>query len=353
MKALLLTEYKNLEVTEMPEPEIGAYDLLVEVRACGICGSDIHGYDGSSGRRIPPLVMGHEAAGVVSKTGERVTKFKVGDRVTFDSTVSCARCDNCRSGRINLCDNRKVLGVSCGEYRQHGAFAEFVSVPENITYALPDGLSFDHAAMIEAVSIAVHAANRTPVTLGDTAVVVGSGMIGLLVVQAIKLAGCADVIAVDLEPNRLELARELGATHTLNPNDVDVPTRVKELTNGRGADVVIEVVGATVTIQTAIECTRKGGTLTLVGNLAPTVEVPLQAIVTRELSLYGSCASNGEYPECIKLLEQGAIQVAPLITATASLDEGPDYFERLYNGEPGAMKVIIQPNISASADGIV
>ena len=197
--------------------------------------------------------------------------------------------------------------------------------------------------MIEAVSVAVHAANRAPVTLGDTAVVVGSGMIGLLVIQAIRLAGCSTVIAVDLDESRLEKARTLGANVTLKADAVDVPTEVHTLTGGRGADVVVEVVGATPTIKTAVACTRKGGSLTLVGNLAPTVEMPLQAIVTRELSVYGSCASNGEYPACIALLESGAIQVQPLITAKASLEEGPDWFARLYQGEPGAMKVILDP----------
>lgn len=344
MKAMLLTEYKHLEVTEMPEPEIGDNDVLVEVRACGICGSDIHGYDGSSGRRIPPLIMGHEAAGVITKLGPLVEGFAIGDRVTFDSTVSCGNCKFCRSGNINLCDNRTVLGVSCGEYRRHGAFAQYVSVPQNILYRIPEGLPFEHAAMIEAVSIAVHAANRTPITLGGTAVVVGSGMIGLLVIQAIRLAGAAKVIAVDLDEGRLALAKELGADVTLNPKQVNVSDEVKKLTGGQGADASIEVVGATVTIETAIQATRKGGAITLVGNLAPKVEVPLQAIVTRELTLYGSCASNGEYPQCIDLLERGAIKVEPLITAKASLEEGPSYFDRLYNGEPGAMKVIIQPN---------
>ncbi len=344
MKAMLLTEYKQLEVTDMPEPEVGSRDVLVEVRACGICGSDIHGYDGSSGRRIPPLVMGHEAAGVVAKKGSDVDGFEVGDRVTFDSTVSCGYCKFCRAGSINLCDNRKVLGVSCGEYRQHGAFAQYVAVPQNILYKIPEGLAFEHAAMIEAVSIAVHAANRAPVKLGDTAVIVGSGMIGLLVVQAIRLAGCSQVIAVDLDEDRLKLARELGADVTLNPQTDDVIAQIQALTDGQGADIAIEVVGASVTIQTAIDATRKGGSITLVGNLAPKVEVPLQAIVTRELTLYGSCASNGEYPACIDLLERGDIKVEPLITAKASLEEGPDYFARLYKGEPGAMKVIIQPN---------
>lgn len=347
MKAMLLTEYKNLQVTDVEDPSVGPQDLLIQVRACGICGSDIHGYDGSSGRRIPPLVMGHEAAGVVTQVGAEVTGFQVGDHVTFDSTVSCGECFHCRRGEINLCDNRMVLGVSCGEYRRHGAFAELVSVPQHICYKLPEEMPFEHAALIEAVSVAVHAANRTPVSLGDTAVVVGSGMIGLLTIQAIRLAGCARVIAVDLDQNRLDAALSLGADVALKADEVDVAEEVKKLTGGRGADVALEVVGATATIDTAIECLRKGGSLTIVGNLAPRVEMPLQKIVTRELTLYGSCASCGEYPACIELMRTGAIQVAPLITATASLEEGPEWFSRLYAGEKGAMKVIIQPGVSA------
>ncbi|MEO1616785.1 MAG: galactitol-1-phosphate 5-dehydrogenase [Planctomycetota bacterium] len=344
MKALLLSEYKNLEVTEFDEPSVGPNDVLVQVKACGICGSDIHGYDGSSGRRIPPLVMGHEAAGVVIRVGDAVTDFGEGDHVTFDSTVSCGDCFYCRKGSTNLCDQRTVLGVSCGEYRRHGAFAELISVPQNICYALPPEMPFEHAAMIEAVSVAVHAVNRTPIALGETAVVVGSGMIGLLTIQAAKLAGCSRVIAVDLDQDRLDAALDLGADVALKADEVDVPAEIRRLTNGRGADVALEVVGASKTIETAIESVRKGGTVTLVGNLAPVVEIPLQAVVTRELNLLGTCASNGEYPECIELMRTGAIKVAPLITATASLDEGPDWFSRLYAGEKGAMKVILQPS---------
>ena len=344
MKALLLKEYKQLEVTEVDKPEVNANDVLVEVRACGICGSDIHGYDGSSGRRIPPLVMGHEAAGVVTAVGSNVDNFQLGDHVTFDSTVSCGECAYCRAGDINLCDNRMVLGVSCGEYRRHGAFAEYVSVPKHICYHLPENLPFEHAALIEAVSIAVHAANRTPVVLGDTAVVVGSGMIGLLVIQAIRLAGCSRVIAVDLDEGRLKIARELGADVCLKADAVDVVEEVRKLTDGRGADVALEVVGATPTVKTAIEATRKGGSITLVGNLAPNVEIPLQSIVTRELSVYGSCASSGEYPACIDLLEQQAIRVEPLITAKASLEQGPEWFSRLYAGRSGCHESHYRPN---------
>ncbi len=343
MKALLLKEYLKLELVEMPEPAIGAHDVLVRVRACGICGSDVHGLDGSTGRRIPPLVMGHEAAGVVAKTGAQVKGLREGDRVTFDSTVWCGECFYCRRGEVNLCDDRQVLGVSPGEYRRHGAFAEYVAVPRRIVYPLPAGLSFEYAAMIEALSVAVHAVGITPVTLGDTAVVVGSGMIGLLVIQALKRAGCGRVIAVDIDEARLRLAAQLGADDQLNPKSVDVPAFAREATGGRGADVAVEVVGASDPLQTALKSLRKGGVLTMVGNLSPRVELPLQWVVTRQVKLLGSCASAGEYPACLELLARGLINVDPLISAVAPLAEGAAWFERLYRREPNLMKVILQP----------
>jgi len=343
MRALLLSEYKTLSVVDMPTPEIGDDDVLVRVRACGICGSDIHGYDGSTGRRIPPLVMGHEAAGVIEQVGRGVQGFEPGERVSFDSTVSCGTCHFCRRGQINLCDNRTVLGVSCGDYRRHGAFAEYVAVPSRILYKLPDSLPFERAALIESVSIAVHAVSRHVPQPDDTVVVVGAGMIGLLVIQVLKAKGPKDIVAVDVDPRKLALAQRMGATRTLNPKDNDLQAAVRGLTGGRGADVSFEVVGHGDTVLSAIRSLRKGGTIVLVGNLSPTVELPLQEVVSRELSVLGSCASSGEIPECIELLARGIVDVDPIISLKASLDEGPELFARLYAGDETLMKVIIQP----------
>lgn len=343
MKSMMLTAPKRLEIQDSPIPEHGENEVLIRVKACGICGSDVHGFDGSSGRRIPPLIMGHEAAGIIESCGSGVTGFAIGDRVTFDSTVYCGECDYCKKGQVNLCDHRMVLGVSCGEYRRHGAFAEFVTAPAHILYQLPTGFPFEHAAMIEAVSVAVHAVGRITIAPADTCLVVGAGMIGLLVVQALRAAGCQKVIAVDIDEDRLELARRLGATDTINSKDKDVEEEILAQTQGRGVASSFEVVGATPTVQTAINTVRKGGSVVLVGNLAPEVDLPLQAVVTRELSLLGTCASAGEYPQCIELMSNGSIQVDPLISATVSLEEGPSWFERLYQREPGLMKIILQP----------
>jgi L-iditol 2-dehydrogenase len=343
MRALLLSEYKTLAVVDMPVPPVGDDEVLVRVKACGVCGSDIHGYDGSTGRRIPPLVMGHEAAGVIERTGSRVEGFAAGDRVTFDSMVSCGACDFCRRDQTNLCDNRMVLGVSCGDYRRHGAFAEYVAVPARILYKLPADLPFERAALTEAVSIALHAVTRRRPAPDETAVVVGAGMIGLLTIQALKVKGVRSVIAVDLDADKLELARRMGAAHALNATAVDVPAAVADLTGGRGADVAFEVAGVGETVATAVRSVRKGGTVVLVGNLAPSVDLPLQAVVTREISVLGSCGSNGEIPECIDLLARGAIEVDPIISLKAPLDAGPELFARLYSGDRSLMKVILEP----------
>jgi L-iditol 2-dehydrogenase len=343
MKALVLEQYKQFTYTDFPDPQFGADDVLIRVKTCGICGSDIHGMDGSSGRRIPPLIMGHEASGVIAEVGANVRGWQVGDRVTFDSTVYCGDCYFCRRGEINLCDNRQVLGVSTGDYRRHGAFAEYLVVPARILYRLPDNLTFEQGAFVEPVSIAVHAVERTPIHIGDTAVVVGSGMIGLLVIQALKAAGCGRVIAVDLEPGRLERAVQLGADEGFRSDTTDVSAEIRERTNGRGADVSFEVVGITPTVKLAVNSVRKGGQVTLVGNLAPNVELPLQAVVTRELTLNGSCGSQGEYDACLDLIARGKINVDALLSARAPLAEGAGWFDRLYAGEDGLFKVMLQP----------
>jgi L-iditol 2-dehydrogenase len=342
MKALLLSEYRQFQLADLPVPEVGAGELLVRVAACGICGSDVHGFDGSSGRRIPPIVMGHEAAGIVERVGPGVDQFDPGDRITFDSTIYCGECSNCRRGDVNLCDRRQVLGVSCGEYRRAGAFAEFVTVPARICYKLPDNLSFEEAALLEAVAVAVHAVTLAPIPLNGNALVIGAGTIGLLLQQALRAAGCKYVFVTDVDATRLSLSEKLGATKTL-PSNSDLPQQIADLTSGTGVDVAIEAVGNTKTIGLAIDSVKKGGTVVLVGNITPEITIHLQKVVSRQIRLQGSCASAGEYPRAIELVSSGQIQVKPLISAVAPLADGPRWFERLYSHEPNLMKVVLTP----------
>ena len=344
MKALVLTAPSQLEFTDFPKPIPADDEVLLRIHACGICGSDIHGWDGSTGRRRPPLIMGHEAAGEIVAVGPRVERWHLGDRVTFDSTISCGACPYCARGEVNLCDHRRVVGVAPVEYRQHGAFAEFLAVPARILYALPNGLTYQQAAMVEPVSIAIHAVQRVRLAPNATAVVVGAGMIGLFVIQALRWAGASRIIAVDLADNRLALARELGATDTLRSDLMEVPAEVARLTGGNGADVALEVVGVSATLNLAIASVRRGGCVVLVGNLAAKTDFPLQAVVTRELTLHGTCGSAGEYPLCLDLIARGVIRVEPMISAVAPLVDGAAWFEKL-SAKDGAkfMKVILAP----------
>jgi L-iditol 2-dehydrogenase len=343
VKALLLTKYRALEIADLPVPVPGPGEVLIRVAACGICGSDVHGYDGSSGRRIPPLVMGHEAAGTIAALGKDVDvkDLGVGERVTFDSTIYCNHCDYCARGEVNLCDQRKVFGVSCGDYRRAGAFAEFVVVPARIVYRLPEALSFAEGAMLEAVSVALHAVSLVPIASGSTSLVVGAGPIGLLLLQALRAAGCSRVFVSDLDSTRLELARELGATATFAAPEL--APHIFEATGGIGVDTAVEAVGIDATVTAAIASVRKGGNVVLVGNVSPEVTLPLQKVVTRQIRLQGSCASAGEYPRAIAWMSQGAIRVKPLISAIAPLEKGPQWFERLYAREPNLMKIVLAP----------
>jgi L-iditol 2-dehydrogenase len=300
-------------MTDCPVPTPSAKEVLVRVAACGICGSDIHGYDGSSGRRIPPIVMGHEAAGTIAALGIQVTNFSVNDRVTFDSTISCGVCAYCLRGEVNLCQNRKVLGVSCGDYRRAGAFAEYVTVPSHILYRLPEAISFPEAALLEAV----HAVSLADVVPNSTALVIGAGTIGLLCLQALRVAGRSRVYIADIDESRLAVANILGATSVLAA-EPGMDNQLKQLSNGDGVDLVVEAVGKKETVATSIDAVRKGGTVVLVGNISPEVPLPLQKVVTRQIRLQGSCASAGEYPRAIELMANGAVNVKPLITAVAT-----------------------------------
>ena len=343
MKALVLTAPSQFEMRDVPEPTVGADEVLIAVRACGICGSDVQGMDGRTGRRQPPLVMGHEAAGVIVRTGQRVRTWSVGDRVTFDSTIYCGTCVACAEGRVNLCENRRVIGVSCAEYRMDGAFAQYIAVPERVVHRLPDTMTFEAAAFVEPTAVALHAVNRLKLPLHANVVVVGAGLIGLLVVQALKLRGAKTVVAVDINESRLSLAERVGADVVL-PADGDTPFAVRRaVACDDGADAAFEVVGLEASLRTAVESVRKGGAIVCVGNLAPDVKFPLQLLVTRELSAIGTYGAAGEFPAAIEAIANGQIDVSGLLSAVAPLEDGPNWFARLGSRREQLLKVVLTP----------
>ena len=331
MKALTLTAASTFTYGDVPIPKPGPDEVLIRIAACGICGSDIHGMDGRSGRRKPPIIMGHEAAGTIEAVGGNVQTWSPGQRVTFDSTVFCGDCRYCQEGKVNLCDSRQVMGVSCDEFHRDGAFAEYVTAPARILHLLPENLPFEEAAFAEPVGVALHAVSRAKVDSSTKALVVGTGLIGLLIVQALKMKGYQEIHAIDIDQSRLDLAQKLGATH-IHLADSESAKALSEL------DLALEVVGATPTLHQAIDAVRKGGQIVLVGNISPSVELPLQKIVTRELDVVGSCAIAGEYPAALKAIAGGQIDVRSLITTTAPLSDGAKYFT-----QKDQLKVILNP----------
>lgn len=344
MKALVLTEYNHFEVQEVEKPVCPSDEVLIKIEACGICGSDVHGMDGSTGRRQPPMIMGHEASGSIVEIGSEVQGFSVGDRVTFDSTVYCGSCGFCQSGDINLCNNRRVVGVSCDEYKSAGAFAEYIPLPPRVLYKFGQNLDFAKACMVEPLSIAFHAVNITDIKLGNSVVVIGAGIIGQMVVQAARLAGVGKLIVVDLDDDRIAKSCKHGADYGLNSGNVDVVAEVEKITGGKMADIVIEAVGADATINMGIDCLKKGGAMTIIGNISPTITLPLQKVVTRELKIQGSCASAGEYPACLEFLERGVIDVSDAISAVEPMTNGQSWFDRLHSREAGLNKIILKPS---------
>ncbi|NLV84956.1 MAG: galactitol-1-phosphate 5-dehydrogenase [Spirochaetales bacterium] len=344
MKALVMESYKQMTYKEVPTPTVvDAHDVLISIKAAAICGSDVHGFDGSTGRRIPPVIMGHEGSGVIVEKGSAVNRFAVGDRVTFDSTIYCLRCSYCQSGAVNLCENRRVLGVSCDEYRKDGIFAEYVVVPDHILYKIPDGLSFAEAALTEPAAVAAHAFRITPVGLNDTIAVVGSGLIGLMLIQILKASTSAQVIAIDTDAQRRNIAVQMGADAAFDPADPQLLANIDATIGRHGVDRVFEAVGATAPIQTALNIVRKGGSVTLIGNVSPKIELPLQSVVTRQITLYGSCAIAGEYPIVLDMMARKLIRVTPFISATAPLEDGQEWFERLYHRQENLLKVVLEP----------
>jgi len=342
LKALLYTAPYTLEYTDWPDPQVGDDDILVRVKACGICGSDVAGHTGKTGRRLPPLIMGHEAAGVVEQTGKTVTGFAPGDRICFDSTVYCNQCPACKAGMYNRCVKRQVLGVSVPEFKRHGAFAEFVAVPHWICAKLPEGMSFVQACLLEPASIGTHAANRPPISKGDTTAVLGAGTIGLFILQAARLRG-AKAIACDINDFRLDLARQVGADACINSAKANLKDEIQKRTDGRGVDVTFEAVGFGETFRQAISITRTGGSIVAVGNLQKETEFNLQDLVSRELAFIGSYASAGEFRTCIGLIASGKINVGPLISEVLPLKEGPRAFKRLLEGKENLLKIVLEP----------
>jgi L-iditol 2-dehydrogenase len=344
LKALLLLDYDRLLYTDVPEPAVEPTEVLVQVAASGICSSDVNGMDGSTGRRIPPIIMGHEAAGTIVAVGQGVTRWHVGDRVTYGCAIHCGKCSYCRRGLINLCDDRRWMGVSAPAARKHGSYAEYVAVPQQILVQLPDTVSFAAAALSEPLSVAMHALARTPRTLYDSALVVGCGPIGLLAIQLLRASGCGRIVAVDRNPPRLALAELCGA-HVLVGSALAgaALATVQSVTGNTGVDLALEAAGSESSLQLCVAALRKGGALTLIGNVLPSVAFPLQAAVVKELTIYTAMTATDEMVRGVAMLAAGAVNAVPLINAVVPMSQGVAFFDRLRGRDRSLVKVLLAP----------
>jgi L-iditol 2-dehydrogenase len=327
-----------MPLKEVPMPEPAAHEVVVTVRAAGVCGSDVHGFTGSTGRRKPGIVMGHEASGTIHAVGVDVAGYAVGERVVVQPLHRCGQCTMCRAGRGNICQNRTLIGMDT-----HGAYAEAVRVPQDQLYRLPDDLSFADGAWTEPLSVALHAVAITPLEPLDTVVVVGAGPIGLLTLQAAKIKGAGTVIVTDRSPHRLELAQQLGADIVVNVAEQDPVSVAQQAADGLGAHVTFEAVGITPTVQQALEVTRIGGNITWIGNSQRDVTLNMQQVVTRELTIRGTYGFDQEFSQAIELLRTKRVNVAPMTEQLAPLDAGPQIFHDLAKGTLDAVKVVLQP----------
>ena len=331
MQALNLSDFNRLELQTLPVPvPTDPHDVVVRIRAAGVCGSDLHGYTGRTGRRKPPIVMGHEAAGEVVAVGGAVQRVRPGDRVAIQPLVYRPDPATGRTTRYLIVMNLPV------------AYAEYTLVPECNLYPIPDTLPFAQAALTEPVAVAVRAVSTAQVQPYDSVLVIGAGTIGLLTLQILRLAGAGSVVVSDVSDVRLDAARAMGAVATINPETQDFSAFANEFTGGAGFDVTIEAVGISPTVGQSISAVRDGGTIVWIGNSQRMVEIDMQAIVTRELRLFGTYGmSERDFRRALHMLADGRIATERLVTRHATLAEGPALFDELLS-DPAVIKCVIE-----------
>ncbi|RGY97841.1 galactitol-1-phosphate 5-dehydrogenase [Clostridium sp. AM58-1XD] len=341
MKALILTGYTEFMYTDVPTPVPGPDEVLIRLKACSICGSDIHGCQGRGGRRLPPIIMGHEASGIVARIGINVKNFHEGDRVTFDSTEYCGCCDNCRNGMTNLCNRRKIVGVSCTDYKKDGAMAEYIAVKAHTLYRIPDSVTFEEACLIEPLAVGLHAVKLSGMTKGRSAVIIGDGTIGLMTLQAARAAGAEHIILVGMQDGRLAAASGLSRVTVINNSDGTALEQVMRLTNHKGADIIYDAAGLTKTMEDAFSFVKTGGTIVCIGNTSAVVNFPLQDCIVRQIRVLGSYSSAGEYSPGLELIQKGLVDLSPFTRQTYPLSQGEEAFRLLMDGKSGVLKVVL------------
>ena len=339
MKAAVCPEPGKLAIEDVEKPTPGPGEVLIEVKASGICGSDVRGFEGTHPEIDQyPVILGHEFAGVVAEVGEGVQECSPGDHAIIEPLFVCGKCPGCRAGDYHLCQNLTLNG-----HREPGSFAEYTIVPAGFVHPMPDNLTFEQAALAEPLAVGVHAVKRLHPKVGDLAVVLGAGPIGLLTMQVLKVAGCRLIVS-DLEPFKLELAKRFGAEHVVNAGESSVVEFVQDLTDGWGADVAVECAGAKETLAESVEVIHKGGTALLLGFTgSDRDEINLTNITIAEKTVMGSVIYCRDYPTTIHLMATGQIQLDPLITHRFALEQTRIALETAAEKKDHILKGLIIP----------
>lgn len=346
MKAARLTGKRSIEFTDVPTPEPGPGEVLVRVKAAGLCYTDVEMFSGTQpyfamGLAHYPLTLGHEWSGEVAAVGAGVADFKHGDRVTGDVSLGCTRCRFCIAGQYNLCVVKQEVGLCRGK---DGAFAEYLTMPARHVYRLPDDLNFDEGAGVEPAATCVKGIHKAGLNAGDTVLVAGDGTIGLLGVQAAKAAGAGLVMATGMDEKKLALARELGADVAVDVRKQRAAEAAREATSGYGVDLAMECSGRIPALRDCIESVRMGGKLCVIGVYEKAYpDFPATDLVVRDISFVGSVASPNAFPQTLRFMQQGRIRLAPLVTHTLPLSEIVRAFEIMENPASGRIKILLKP----------
>ena len=341
MRAVVLYKPRDLRLEQRLIPTITADQVLVRIRAVGVCGSDVHYWH--SGRIGPvvveaPLILGHECAGELVEVGANVAHLHVGDRVTLEPGVPCGRCNLCRAGRYNLCPDIVFFATPPVD----GAFCEYVAHNADFTFKLPKGVSLEEGAMCEPLSVGIHAVRRARIALGDSVLITGAGTIGLVTLMAARAAGATTAVVTDLQPNRLQLAQELGATAAADVRCEDALDLVRDLAGGRGVDAVIECTGVSSAMLTGLEALKRGGTAVWVGMTDDAYTIPAVDTIRKALEIRGMFRYRNTYPAAIDLIAAGCADVARLITHRLSLDHLREAMQIAHTRRDGAVKVMVE-----------
>ncbi|MHC1724335.1 MAG: NAD(P)-dependent alcohol dehydrogenase [Aminipila sp.] len=341
-RAAYMTELNKMEIREIPVPETGEQEVLVKLEYVGICGSDVHYFhDGRCGDFVVDgeFMLGHECAGTIVKVGSGVTKLAVGDKVALEPGITCGQCEFCKSGRYNLCPDVQFLATPPVQ----GCYENYIAFPENMCFKLPENISTKEGALVEPLSVGMHAAIQGQISLGDHVIILGAGCIGLVTLLACKAYGATDITVVDVIPKRLEYAKKLGATRVLNGKDVDVIAEVEKLTNGMGLEKVIETAGSPVTIAQTPYLVKNGGTIVLVGLSAdPEIKFNFGKIMAKEAKIESVFRYRNVYPKAIAAIADGIIDVSGIVTHEFEFNDIQEAFECAINDKDNVVKAVIK-----------